>query len=73
MPRPILDERMTLRLPEVLLGHVFERAARRNCSANEVVLTCIENEFSRLDTYALDYYGDLIPLVESRKGVNVRH
>lgn len=73
MPRPILDERMTVRMPEVLLGHVLERAARRKCSANDVVLTCIENEFSRLDTYSLDYYGDLMPLVEAKKGDNVRH
>lgn len=73
MPRPMLTERMTMRLPEVLLAHVLERAARRNCSANEVVLTCIENEFSRLDTYSLSYYYDLIPLVEAKKGDNVRH
>ena len=70
MPRPILDERMTLRLPKELLADVFEAASRRDCSANMVVITALEHDLTRCLTYRLDYYRDLRPLAGMEKGVN---
>lgn len=71
MPRPLLDERITLRLPSILLKIILERAAKSNCSANHVVLNSLENDFARMDTYSLDYYGDIIPMMGSRQGDKV--
>lgn len=59
MPRPLLDERITIRLPGALLHDCLDAAARRNCSVNEIVLNALENEFARLITYRADYYRDL--------------
>lgn len=72
MPRPILDERITIRLPECLLSDCLDTAARRNCSVNEVVLNALENEFARLLTYRTDYYRDLRPLWRASQGDNGR-
>lgn len=72
MPRPICDERVTVRLPGVLLRVILERAARTNCSVNHVVLTSLEHDLGRMDLYALDYYLDIIPLVDAKKGANGR-
>lgn len=57
MPRPMLDERMTVRMPGKLLAVILDRAARTNCSANHVVLSSLEHDFARMDTYSLDYYN----------------
>lgn len=73
MPRPMLDERMTLRIPGKLLAVILDRAARTNCSANHVVLSSLEHDFSRMDTYSLDYYVDILPLVEDKQGDTVGH
>lgn len=73
MPRPMCDERMTLRMPRALLAEILERAGRANCSANHIVLNSLENEFARMHTYTLDYYNDVLPLIEAKKGDNVRH
>ena len=70
MPRPIADERMTVRMPSELLDRILKSAARRNCSANAVVLTCLENDLARMATYELDFYTDLIPLLKARQGDN---
>lgn len=70
MPRPICDERLTLRIPSVLLNVLLRMAAQQNNSLNHVALTCVENELARLATYRLDYYLDLIPLVKERQGDN---
>lgn len=67
MPRPMLDERMTVRMPGKLLAVILDRAARTNCSANHVVLSSLEHDFARMDTYSLDYYVDILPLVEDTK------
>lgn len=63
MPRPILDERMTIRLPGALLTDCLDAAARRNCSLNDVVLGALENEFARIVAYRADYYRDLRPFI----------
>lgn len=68
MPRPICDERITLRIPPVLLDVLLKMAARQNSSLNHVALTCFENEVARLATYRLDFYLDLIPLLKDRQG-----
>lgn len=68
MPRPILDERLTIRLPEPLLVDCLDQASRRNCSLNEVVLNALENEFTRLGSYPADYYRDVRPWLARVKG-----
>ena len=70
MPRPQLDERLTIRIPSELLKVLLSMAARQNSSLNHVALTCFENELARLATYRLDYYNDLLPLLQSRQGDN---
>lgn len=70
MPRPLLDERLTIRLPGPLLSDCLDAAAKRNCSLNEVVLNALENEFSRFLTYRADYYCDLRPLSLRLQGDN---
>lgn len=68
MPRPICDERLTIRIPSPLLAVLLRMAARQNSSLNHVALTCFENELGRLATYHLDYYNDLMPLLSARQG-----
>ncbi len=68
MPRPILDERLTIRLPGSLLADALDHASRRNCSLNEVVLNALENEFVRLGSYRLDYYRHLRPVLAGAQG-----
>lgn len=61
--RPKLTERMTFRLPEELKQDVTAQATRLGVSENEVVLTALENEFGRLRTHRLPYYGQLRTLL----------
>lgn len=68
MPRPKLDERITIRLPGELLADLGTAGDRRGCSINEVVLTALENELSRLLTYRLDYYAQIRPLMAVCQG-----
>jgi hypothetical protein len=68
MSRPKLDARITIRLPEELVADLGTSADRRGCSVNEVVLTAIENELSRLLTYRLDYYTQVRPLMAVCQG-----
>lgn len=70
MPRPMLDERMTVRMPGELLGLILDSAARRNCSANDVVLTALENEYARIAAFSSDFYRDLLPFVAGAPGAN---
>ena len=63
MPRPVLDERMTIRIPGSLLSDCLDAAARRNCSLNDVVLGALENEFARVLAFRADYYRDLRPML----------
>ncbi len=72
MPRPVLDERMTIRIPGTLLSDCLDAAARRNCSLNDVVLGALENEFSRIVAFRADYYRDLRPLVSAEQSDIVR-
>jgi len=72
MPRPRLDERLTIRLPKEILDDCLSASCRRSCSVNEVVLSALENELARTATYHLDYYRDLRPLVRDRQGDIVR-
>lgn len=73
MPRPVLDERVTIRIPAELLNDYLDRAARRNCSLNDCILTAMENDAAHALTYQVDYYRDLRPLVADAKGDIVRH
>ena len=73
MPRPVLDERMTIRIPGALLADCLDAASRRNCSLNDVVLGALENEFSRIVAFRADYYRDLRPLLSAEQSDIVRH
>lgn len=73
MPRPILDERMTIRIPGTLLSDCLDAAARRSCSLNDVVLGALESEFARIVAFRADYYRDLRPLLADGQSDNVRH
>lgn len=68
MPRPILDERMTVRMPGELLGLILDSAARRNCSANDVVLNALENQYSHIVVHSADFYRDVLPMVVGPQG-----
>lgn len=68
MPRPKLDARYTVRLPEELLADLGTTADRRGCSLNEVILTSLENEIARMLTYRLDYYTQVRPLAAVCQG-----
>lgn len=68
MPRPKLDARVTIRLPEELLADLGITADRRGCSLNEVILTSLENELARMLTYRLDYYTQVRPLMAVCQG-----
>ena len=69
MPRPICDERVTLRLPSALLADCLDHAARmKHPSLTNFLLNCIENELARLGTYRVDYYNDLRPMFAGRQG-----
>ncbi len=59
MPRPKLDSRFTIRLPEELLTDLGTIADRRKVSVNEVVLCSLENDIARMLTCRLDYYAQL--------------
>lgn len=72
MPRPMCDERVTLRLPSELLDVFLDQAARGNCSLNQVMLNALENDCARMATYSLSYYTDILPLMREKKGDNVR-
>lgn len=72
MPRPVLDERMTIRIPGPLLSDCLDAASRRNCSLNDVVLGALENEFARIVAFRADYYRDLRPLCVVDQSDNVR-
>lgn len=72
MPRPVLDERMTIRIPGALLSDCLDAAARRNCSLNDVVLNALENDFARIVAFRSDYYRDLRPLLSGEQSDNVR-
>lgn len=68
MPRPKLDARFTIRLPEELLADLGMLADRRGVSVNEVVLSSLENEIARMLTYRLDYYGQIRALAAISQG-----
>ena len=70
MSRPVLDDRVTIRIPSALLADYLNRASRSNCSLNALILDALENEAARLLTYRLDYYTVLRPLVLEPKGDN---
>lgn len=72
MPRPVLDERMTIRIPGPLLSDCLDAASRRNCSLNDVVLGALENEFARIAAFRADYYRDLRTLLVAEQSDNVR-
>jgi hypothetical protein len=71
MPRPLLDERITIRLPGCLLADALTHIAKHNSTINNFVVNCIENELSRLATYRIDYYNDLRPLLLALQGDKV--
>jgi len=73
MPRPVLDERMTIRIPGALLSDCLDAASRRNCSLNDVVLGALENEFARILAFRADYYRDLRPVLAGEQSDIVRH
>lgn len=74
MPRPILDERMTIRLPHVLLADCLAAVNRgRLHSLNDFVINALENELARLATYRIDYYLDLRPFLARLQGDNGTH
>jgi len=73
MARPILDERVTIRIPGVLLSDYLDRAARRNSSLNDVILNALELDAARVLTYQIDYYTQLRPLQEKPQGDNGVH
>lgn len=73
MSRPKMIARMTFRLPEELGADVLREAARRSCSANEVIVTALEHELSRMLTYRLNYYDDIRPLLLDGEGNRVLH
>jgi hypothetical protein len=73
MSRPKMIARMTFRLPEELEADLLREAHRRSCSANEVIVTALENEMSRMLTYRLNYYSDIHPLMVSSEGNRVQH
>ena len=68
MSRPKLLSRITVRLPLELAEDILAHAERRSCSANEVVLNALENEFARLATHRLDYYAQFRDLVGQAEG-----
>lgn len=72
MPRPVLDERMTIRIPGALLSDCLDAAARRNCSLNDVVLGALEDAFARIVSFRADYYRDLRPLLSGQQSDIVR-
>lgn len=63
MPRPLLDERISVRVPSVLLALLLRAASRRNCSVNDVVVNAVENDFARIAGFASDFYLDIVPLL----------
>jgi len=73
MSRPKMIARMSFRLPEELEADVLREAQRRSCSTNEVIVTALENEMSRMLTYRLNYYSDIHPLLVSGEGNRVIH
>lgn len=73
MPRPVLDERVTIRIPGALLSDYLDRAARRNCSLNDAILSALENDAAHTVTYRVDYYTELRPLVHRPQGDNGAH
>lgn len=53
---------MTLRLPLEIIEDIEHQAELLGCSNNEVALTALVNELSRIGTYRCDYYTQLRPL-----------
>ena len=60
--RPKLLEKRTFRLPLELDAYLEAQAADRGITVNELILTALENDCSRLLTYRLSLYAHLIPL-----------
>ncbi len=71
MPRPILDERITVRISGVMLTLLLRAAARRNSSLNDVVNTALENDFTRMAGFSADFYLDIMPLLNRAQGDSV--
>lgn len=65
MDRPKLLEKRTFRLPLELDAYLESLAADRRISVNELILTSLENELSRLITYRLSLYTHLMPVCAS--------
>lgn len=60
--RPKLLEKRTFRLPIELDAFLERFAEDRSVTVNEVILTALENDLSRLLTYRLSLYAHLMPL-----------
>lgn len=60
--RPKLLEKRTFRLPLELDAYLEAQAADRGITVNELILTALENDCSRLLTYRLSLYAHLMPL-----------
>ncbi len=72
MPRPICDERVTIRLPKELLADCLDMVGRmHHPSLSAYVCNALENENARLATYRIDYYTHFRGLVKNLLGDNV--
>lgn len=62
--RPKCDDSITFRLPRELARYIHAFAHDAQLSVSEFMLTSMENEISRMLTYRLSLYADLMPLLE---------
>jgi len=62
--RPKLLEKRTFRLPLELDVYLEAQAADRGITVNELILTSLENDLSRMLTYRVSLYAHLMPLWE---------
>lgn len=60
--RPKLLEKRTFRLPLELDAYLERFAEDRGITVNELILTSLENDLSRMLTYRLSLYAHLMPL-----------
>lgn len=64
MPRPMCDDDITFRCPMELKVDIENHARRlRLPSMSAFILDALEREIARLNTYRLDYYDHLRPMM----------
>ncbi len=65
---PVIDNPIPYKPPKALHTLILNDATLRGVSIAEVLNSAVENEFARRATYTLNWYDEILPLVQKAQG-----